>query len=496
MANQNYLQKSSDGNTVAHLTDSTIYDDGTNLNVAAQTLAIPGDLRLREYGGGVAFLQARDDSSNRDIGLRLRTQMAGVSAPSITEAVTINNKGNMGVGADATDPKGLLQLATSYVVAPPPTDDKNQDYANIMAAIEAVHNSIPEAQNGTDKWGTVSLQAGCYRLGQNQTLDLSNKNGLKLIGAGMGSTIIIMDNSSGQGQNVINIGGGFDITIKDMAILSEQPNIHTGIRITGPGGRHNVENIYIGDRYGEPDQGTGGMATGILLTGGTYNNTFKHTPIFFGNTGIQIGETGSGNLASCNRFYGGQVNGCTNYGVNFVQGCTNLLSGFDIEGCGTAGDNYAGVRFGNGDQNYNGNTIESCYLEYNPSNPNYHPSLILLDSGTKNNKIIGCYLYHIQETYLINWVQGTFGNVALGNTFCWGSGNTEGSTLNLGDTYQKISGVFHSGLIFQTYYDSNDPANAFRWNSQDANKNVYNLMTLNGDQWIPWNRNHFACKQA
>jgi hypothetical protein len=59
-------------------------------------------VQLREYGGNnVAYLQARDDSSNRDIGLRIRTQKAGASAPTITEALTIDGNGNVGVGTPA-----------------------------------------------------------------------------------------------------------------------------------------------------------------------------------------------------------------------------------------------------------------------------------------------------------------------------------------------------------------------------------------------------------
>ncbi len=62
---------------------------------------LSGHVQLREYGnGGIAYLQARDDASNRDIGLRIRTQSAGLSAPGIVEAVTIDKSGNVEVAGN------------------------------------------------------------------------------------------------------------------------------------------------------------------------------------------------------------------------------------------------------------------------------------------------------------------------------------------------------------------------------------------------------------
>jgi hypothetical protein len=61
---------------------------------------LSGHVQLKEYGtGSLAYLQARDDTSNRDIGLRLRTQTKSTGTkPTLVEALTIAPNGNVGVG--------------------------------------------------------------------------------------------------------------------------------------------------------------------------------------------------------------------------------------------------------------------------------------------------------------------------------------------------------------------------------------------------------------
>ena len=57
---------------------------------------LSGHIQLKEYGQqNIAFLQARDDSSNRDIGLRIRTQMKGGTQKTLVEAVTITPSGEI-----------------------------------------------------------------------------------------------------------------------------------------------------------------------------------------------------------------------------------------------------------------------------------------------------------------------------------------------------------------------------------------------------------------
>lgn len=57
---------------------------------------LSGHIQLKEYGQQkIAFLQARDDSSNRDIGLRIRTQMQGSTQRTLVDALTITPSGEI-----------------------------------------------------------------------------------------------------------------------------------------------------------------------------------------------------------------------------------------------------------------------------------------------------------------------------------------------------------------------------------------------------------------
>ncbi|MBD2681496.1 MULTISPECIES: hypothetical protein [Nostoc] len=67
---------------------------------------LSGHVQLKEYSTqNLAFFQARDDSSNRDIGLRIRTQKKGDSKPAIVDAITISPDGNIGIGTTTTGAK-------------------------------------------------------------------------------------------------------------------------------------------------------------------------------------------------------------------------------------------------------------------------------------------------------------------------------------------------------------------------------------------------------
>lgn len=112
---------------------------GNVLNAGASTgsmadIALSGHVQLREYANdNLAYLHARDDSSNRDIGLRIRTQKQG-SYPyqkEIIEALTVSPEGHLTVTGQVKSNQGFIfpdgseQLAAVKIISaeiPPITD--------------------------------------------------------------------------------------------------------------------------------------------------------------------------------------------------------------------------------------------------------------------------------------------------------------------------------------------------------------------------------------
>lgn len=65
------------------------------------SIDLSGHVMLKEYStNGLAYFQARDDGSNRDIGLRIRTQKKGTSSRTLVEALTVSPNGYLGIGID------------------------------------------------------------------------------------------------------------------------------------------------------------------------------------------------------------------------------------------------------------------------------------------------------------------------------------------------------------------------------------------------------------
>ena len=98
------------GNDKPELVDAiTINADGAvsipNLK-GSETVNLSGDVRLVEYSeDGIAYVQARDDDSNKDIGLTIRTQKKGTDKPELVDAIIMYpydeefEQGNIYIGA-------------------------------------------------------------------------------------------------------------------------------------------------------------------------------------------------------------------------------------------------------------------------------------------------------------------------------------------------------------------------------------------------------------
>jgi hypothetical protein len=73
----------------------TLLSVGASLG-SKSNINLCGHVQLREYSDqGIAYLQARDDNSNRDIGLRFRTQLKGDREKTLVEALTIEPNGKI-----------------------------------------------------------------------------------------------------------------------------------------------------------------------------------------------------------------------------------------------------------------------------------------------------------------------------------------------------------------------------------------------------------------
>ena len=194
---QNAVVKSQINGSIDDLENSTIADDGTNVTIGISTTAafnIPGDVRLREYdSAGLAYLQARNGNSNRDIGLRLRTQKAGTSTPDVTEAVTIDKDGQVGIGSAA--PSCALDVV-----------------GTVKASAALVKSNSTTAVQVQKSDGTSVLN-----------VDTTNSR------VGIGSTspgakLEVLENSEGTGQKII-FSGKTDASTKKPAIqLSDVVN--------------------------------------------------------------------------------------------------------------------------------------------------------------------------------------------------------------------------------------------------------------------------------
>lgn len=101
---------------------------------------LSGHIQLKEYGTeNLAYLQARDDSSNRDIGLRIRTQKAGNTQRQLIEALTISPNGNVGIGTTA--PSGF------QIVLPESSKSSSLPSAGVTIAGGASGNASIELRN-------------------------------------------------------------------------------------------------------------------------------------------------------------------------------------------------------------------------------------------------------------------------------------------------------------------------------------------------------------
>lgn len=219
--------------------------------------------------------------TNNTIDLRI----SGASDPN---GLYVKSDGSTGIGT--TDPKGLLQLKNSYVVAPAPTGTAATDTQNINDAITAVSSG--------GYAGTVCLQAGTYVINDTITLPSS----LKLIGSGFDKTIIQMNKADG-GVPVLDAANTVGVVIRELQVTAVQTTTHLGINFKRT--HFNIiENVHISN-----------MDIGIYVSWdfSQIRNFYMHNC----NIAIKLGDPNDTTNEWCSAtvLIGGQISSFNYYGL-------------------------------------------------------------------------------------------------------------------------------------------------------------------------------------
>jgi hypothetical protein len=202
---------SADKITAGTITGNLTITGNTNIGATAigsqVKIDLSGNLHLKEFAtGNLAFLQARDDTSNRDIGLRIRTQLKGAAAatiPTLVEAFTITPSGNVGVG-----------------IADPSTYKLNVQGDQFLSGILAIGDAPFTANTGGHRewmtrgikvfWNSDNLYLGLKDEGDNRKDAViawgdDAEDNLRFIYAGSGGAV--------QGREVMKLKSNGDLTI-------------------------------------------------------------------------------------------------------------------------------------------------------------------------------------------------------------------------------------------------------------------------------------------
>jgi hypothetical protein len=458
----------------------------------------------------------------------------------LTYGIYDNNIGSIGLGTD--NPDGRFDVAASLdsskkILTLKENTTSGQECFEIQSingnivvvprvrTSAGINAAISYLQNNGDKGGKVFLPGGDpfdidvpVNIGEYDGTSGEKKcgHGIQIIGAGVQSTILRIISTNANGISAIKINGGQDsfntrgaagdVVIKDLQITIAKDSTdkkHLGI---------------------ENDFGCNVFIQNVMIKGNTYDDLFFYCGIkslswdnlyqfcmiyncwyahfWLTSATSPTRAANSNGIVNCSIGIGNPTDMSTDvYGILVEDGVTNQIVGCTFNSTSTvppATGKAILIQLGTNTKEAKKTSI--MYSAFEGGN-------IGIKIKARGNTIIGNMNAGVADKFIDLDTSGngvlTAGNIIMGTynintvstdpTFfgasTWGSAGDE-AVLNIGDNYQQVKAVHHSGLNFQTYndvpgYPQGNPGytNAFRWKSKEdegLGGAVTELMTLNG----------------
>jgi hypothetical protein len=293
-ATEHMIQKAKDSTSEDHLEDSIIFDDGSKIGIGTTSMSSRLEIKSSSDDSNGGIVIVHQDTTHRNVRLYDGGDYGVLTLHNENDATVVLTGtgdswltgGNVGVGV--SDPKGLLQLKTSWVMAPAPKGSGQDDRGAIQDCIDAV-----AASGG----GSVVLQNGTYTIfkASSQNYGLLMKQGVHLAGVSMyGTTLVPGENGTSSSVPFEVIRLDFDSTPR--FIIGSIQNLCID---NSTAAKTNITGIHVGNYYSQ-------VASPYRV--GPQPYLVENVRLIYCDTGIKVGSWFS-EIRNC------EFRGCTN-GIN------------------------------------------------------------------------------------------------------------------------------------------------------------------------------------